>query len=270
MTVYAGHDLRARLRGRSAVVIDGPVLGEGDPGPALARLLPDLETASRRMRARSLTLVPPTGAGWADQPEARALLDSRGYRCDEWMTAVVDLARTPDELFGAFRRSARKAVRRAEELGVRIVRCADIEEYASRFRPAYREGRRAMGLGLPPEKDVAAMADLIGTTYHFFLAVDGSDGRTLATLGTYRFCGMATEVASVQTNEGRVRGYPAQDLLHWEAMRFHCSLGDQAFDLAGYNPAPTSEKEAGIARFKQKWGGTPVSTPRFHLRLPRR
>ena len=46
-------------------------------------------------------------------------------------------------------------------------------------------------------------------------------------------------------------------------MLFHKRAGDRYFNLAGYSPAPANEKEAGIRRFKEKWGGDERSVPTF-------
>ncbi len=68
---------------------------------------------------------------------------------------------------------------------------------------------------------------------------------------------------SVVTEFGRTSKQPAQDLLHWEDFSNHKAAGDTTFNLAGFNPAPTDAKEAGIRRFKEKWGGRIVEVPQF-------
>jgi hypothetical protein len=99
--------------------------------------------------------------------------------------------------------------------------------------------------------------------YTWFVALDES-GDPVGTLGTYRHAGVATEVMSA-----RDPGFalPSQDLLHWEVIRHHRDAGDQLFDLAGFAPEPADPKEAGIRRFKEKWGGRVVPAPRYDLAL---
>ena len=66
---------------------------------------------------------------------------------------------------------------------------------------------------------------------------------------------------------------PVQDLLHWHAFITHRELGDRVFDLAGFAPAPSTEKEKGIRAFKEKWQGRTVMIPRYErhdLSLPMR
>jgi lipid II:glycine glycyltransferase (peptidoglycan interpeptide bridge formation enzyme) len=95
--------------------------------------------------------------------------------------------------------------------------------------------------------------------------VEDSGGNVHAVLGTYCYQGIVTEIMSGRTNFGKSSNVPAQDLLHWEAMLYHKRSGDRYFNLAGYSPNPANEKEAGIRRFKEKWGGREISVPSYTL-----
>jgi lipid II:glycine glycyltransferase (peptidoglycan interpeptide bridge formation enzyme) len=98
--------------------------------------------------------------------------------------------------------------------------------------------------------------------YAYWVACD-AEGAVLATLGTYRYGDLLTEIMSARTPAGVAAGLPAQDMLHWEVMRDHRGSGGRWFDLAGYAEAPGTPKEEGIRRFKRKWAGREVSTPTF-------
>jgi hypothetical protein len=262
VTVPAGRrSPRARLFGVTATVIDGPVL-IGDAHAGLAELLPVLEARCSAAGVGALTLLPPPRADWVDARSVE-LLAARGYEDDRWATVLIPITGDDEELLAAMDRSARKAIRRATSAGMTVERCETVDEYRTAFRPAYEAARRAEGLGGLPPGDVDAMAARIDVDYQFFLARDAADGAVLGTLGTYRCNGLATEITSALTTDARARSLPAQDLLHWEALRFHRALGDSAFDMAGFNPDAASDKERGIARFKQKFGGTTVELHRF-------
>jgi lipid II:glycine glycyltransferase (peptidoglycan interpeptide bridge formation enzyme) len=102
--------------------------------------------------------------------------------------------------------------------------------------------------------------------YRFFIAAD--ELNVLGTLGTYRWNGVVTEFMSERTMPARERKLPVQDLLHLHAFRTHRALGDQWFDLAGFNPDPASVKEVGIRRFKEKWQGETIEVPRLEKGVP--
>jgi hypothetical protein len=111
------------------------------------------------------------------------------------------------------------------------------------------------------------MYDLDQQGAYSWLVAVGPEGTSLGTLGTYRHAGVATEVMS--SRDPGVAS-PAQDLLHWEAMRRHRDAGDEVFDLAGMSPDPATGKEEGIRRFKEKWGGAVVPAPQYELWLQSR
>ena len=106
-----------------------------------------------------------------------------------------------------------------------------------------------------------------GRHYRFFVAQD-ANGRVLATLGSYRFNRLATEIMSHRTDASFEENLPAQDLLHWHMFKAHKSAGDRWFNLAGYSPDPGNHKEAGIRRFKKKWGGREVSVSKYYKYIP--
>jgi len=47
----------------------------------------------------------------------------------------------------------------------------------------------------------------------------------------------------------------SQDLLKWKIIEWGISHNFKYYDLTGVNPNSTTEKEAGIFRYKKKWGG---------------
>ena len=47
----------------------------------------------------------------------------------------------------------------------------------------------------------------------------------------------------------------SQDLIKWKIIEWGIENKMMYYDLAGYNPNPQDQKEAGIKRYKQKWGG---------------
>lgn len=274
--VWLRNAMAGRLSG-TLECFEGPVLPVADPAPLLASLLEQLDTLAARLEVRSIRFsgLPPM-SGLAD---ANCLADVFGrfnYRQRPWQTTLVDLTTTEDELLRNFRQAARKGIRKCFEAGLSVIQCATHEDYVMDFRKPYYAGLAAEGKAVPSEfRDLEQWQIDCGRHYRFLVAKDNA-GEVHATLGTYAFNGVATEIMSGRTPVGRAHNLPAQDLLHWEAFRIHKAAGDRWFNLAGYNPAPQDEKEAGIRRFKEKWSGREIAVPQFfrvtespHVRVAR-
>jgi lipid II:glycine glycyltransferase (peptidoglycan interpeptide bridge formation enzyme) len=84
----------------------------------------------------------------------------------------------------------------------------------------------------------------------------------------YMFNGVATEIASALSPQAFTQKIPAQDILHWEMLLEAKKAGCHTFDMAGVNPNSSNPKEAGIRRFKEKWGGRYVEYQTFEKQLP--
>lgn len=245
----AGGDLRC---------LHGPVLTHPRDLDGIADFALASEALAREQRCASVQFVGRPAVSNVDPADLVTRLSPLGYAATSWLTAVVDLRKSDEELLGAADRAVGKALRRCARERVSIRLCDDVESYESVFLAAFAAARP----DYDPERGRRAFALDEGRHYRHYVAVDGH-GAVLATLGTYRFGGVATEIMSVRTEAGRERGAPAQDLLHWHVMREHRDLGDAWFDLAGYAASPATPAEAGIKRFKQKWGGTEVVAPVF-------
>jgi hypothetical protein len=241
--------------------LHGPVLVGGTDG--LPALLDAVESAGRDVGARAVIFV---GRPPRSEVPARLLaaaFGERGYVETPWRTAVVDLARDDDALLASFDRAVPKAIRRCRAGGVEVLVC-DGATFETRFLPAFASATPGYDLA----RDRIAF-ELDGGRHHTYRIAVDADDVVLATLGTYRYGGIASEVMSSRTAAGVASRLPAQDLLHWEAMREHRDRGDRWFDLAGFAAAPSSEKEEGIKRFKLKWNGEEVDSPVFSLTLER-
>jgi hypothetical protein len=259
--------LRNAIAGRYGGALEcfeGPVLPRSNPESLLSNLLRQVDILASTLGIRSIRFsgLPPM-SGLADANSVADVFRSFNYRQVPWQTAVVDLSATEVELLGTFRQAARKGIRKCIESGLSVTQCVTHEEYVRDFREPYYAALAAEGKSIPLEfHDLAQWEIDGGRHYRFLVAKDGA-GQIHATLGTYTFNGVATEIMSGRTLVGKVHNLPAQDLLHWEAFKIHRAAGDRWFNLAGYNPVPRNEKEGGIRRFKQKWNGLEISAPQF-------
>ena len=244
---------------------DGPVVPGGDER-LLAKVLDGVGEAIVQTRARIVRFTGfPPASGWAAERQLAEVFDRYGYGVRWWATALVDLTADSDELQARLHRSARKALRRADSLGVTVRRCANREEFDTLFVRPYAVW--SGGGGAFTERAFATWDNDCHRRYAFFVGLVG--GRPAATLGTYRHAGVATEVMSARDPDSDP-AIPVQDRLHWEVMTDHRSAGDARFDLAGFSPAPATAKEEGIARFKRKWGGEEIAVGMFERARPRR
>jgi hypothetical protein len=260
------HRGRTWLMGRGRGLLEcigGPLLGGADPAATLADLLEQFDRLARRLGVGYLrfTTVPP--ADWVTNPAIAEVFARFNYRLEPWLTSIVDLSPSESDLHRAIRQSARKGIRRCREAGLSVVPCRTLDDYLRDFCTPYHDAVAADG-HWRPEAAREAQRWLIdgGRHYRFFVVKDGG-GAVHATLGTMSYNGMATEILSARTPAGRQANLPAQDLLHWEVMLAHRKAGDRYFNLAGYRATPRDDKEAGIRRFKEKWGGREVAFPEF-------
>lgn len=185
-----------------------------------------------------------------------------GFSCQEWQTILINLEEDEEQLFKNFAHAARKSIRKAIDHKVQVIHCATFEQYYTQYLTPYMavQGKSVI------DRDTHAKSwDLDKEqVYNYWIARD-QDSNVLGFLGSYRYGGVATEIMSALTPHAFAQKIPAQDILHHEVIKFHKSLGDKYFDLAGFNPNPISAKEINIRRFKEKWGGEVYHIPSYTL-----
>jgi hypothetical protein len=253
-------------RGRGTLeCFEGPVLPSANPVAALVDLLGQLDALAAELRVSVIRFAgPPPRAAWAGSPAVAKVFRDFGYLEIPWLTALVDLSQAEDALRAGLHHAARKGIRKCAEAGLGVTQCKSHDDYVRDFRTPYYAGLAAEGKRVPTRfRGHRSWWEIDGGTHYRFLAAKDASGAVHATLGTFSFNGMATEIMAGRSPEGRAANLPAQDLLHWEAFRIHKAAGDRWFNLAGFNPEPKNAKEAGIRRFKEKWGGREAAVPQF-------
>lgn len=253
------------MRGKGDLAcVEGPVLAADDKPQALADLLVQVDALAARLGVRHIQFLgKPAMADWGDDAAVAAAFRRFGYREKPWLTSVVDLTASEERLFAGFRHAARKGVRKCIEAGLRVDVVHDAGAFRRDFYDPYVASLVTRAGTLPAASTSAAWWESDTRRYYRFLVAKDSSDTVHATLGTYAFNGVATEIMSGRTLAGRTANLPAQDLLHWEAFRIHKAAGDKWFNLAGYSADPRDAKEAGIRRFKEKWGGREIAVPQF-------
>ncbi len=264
--------IRSHVAGNASGTLEcfeGPVLPDGDVKDALADVLSQVDVLAKRLSVNYVRFAgAPVLAPWAGSEDASRVFQEFGYRETPWLTSVVDLAPDEDALRRSLKQAARKGIRKSQDAGLNVRLCESREDFIGVFCKAYNEDIDGAGASSDTLRDEAFWRANRSGSYRFFV-VEDSGGNVHAVLGTYNYNGLVTEITSGRTAFGKSSNLPAQDLLHWEAMLHHKRIGDRYFNLAGYSPNPVSEKEAGIRRFKEKWGGREISVPAFvRLREP--
>ena len=196
---------------------------------------------------------------WANSSELQKLFKKHGFTAQKWGTALVDLTPDDDALFMSIAHASRKCIKKCQRQDVHIETMKTYEEFQNDFMPNYNAMENAHGR--PSANCTLSPPDDWGEYYTYFIAKSGDD--VLGALAMFMFNGVATEIQSTMSPMAYEKKLPVQDLLHWELMLEAKRLGCHTFDLAGFNPNPTDKKEAGIARFKGKWGGQAIEYTLF-------
>lgn len=258
--------LRSRVGGSASGTLEcfeGPVLPEGNVQNVLADVLSQVNALAKRLGVNHIRFAgAPVLAPWAGSEDASRIFQEFGYRETPWLTSVVDLAPDEDTLRRNLKQAARKGIRKSQEAGLSVKLCESQDEFFGTFCKAYYEDANGGDQSSIASRNRAFWQADSGRSYRFFV-VEDPGGNFHAALGTYSYNGVATEILSGRTAFGKASNLPAQDLLHWEAMLSHKREGDRHFNLAGYSPDPINEKEVGIRRFKEKWGGREIAVPAF-------
>lgn len=243
----------------------GPVLSGPDKPRMLALIIEQTDRLAAQTGAQGVRFHgPPAGSEWADDQTVLDVFCAYKYEHSPFLTSLVDLTAAENEIFASCKRAARKGIRKCEESGVQIFQCQSRAAFLEDFCTPYYDD---VDTSPDPSRNLATWDIDGGSHYRFFVAKD-AQGRVLATLGSYSFNGLATEVMSHRTQASFDENLPAQDLLHWHVFKAHKAAGDQLFNLAGYSSNPETEKAAGIRRFKEKWGGREVPVPMFTRDIP--
>ncbi len=252
-----GHDNKSR----SITSFGGPVISgnvsEEDFANFIKELLKKLRNENiDQVNFRALFPL----RNWSESYEDK--LTNFEFQHHLWKTFIIDLKPSEDELFKALHHAARKGIKKAQQVGVYIYRCESFEDYYTQFLVPYLNSTNR---SIKERKFYQEGWDLDKSKFYSCWVAKNQEDQLLGFLGSYRHDGVATEIMSALTPLAWEQKIPVQDLLHWEIIKYHKNCGDLYFDLAGFNPHPTSDKEKNIKRFKEKWGGVEYDTSSYTL-----
>jgi len=171
----------------------------------------------------------------------------------QWSTFLIDLSKSKSELYSNLQKhSAQKNIERALDRNVIVEEITDKtwSEYSD-LLGKFRISRDRENVNTEEGKDFWDILKKDGFTG--FLAK--KDGIPIGGLTFSYFNGYLNEWGVARTEKDTNEKLYAQDLIKWKIIEWGLSRKMRYFDLSGFNPEPKSEKEKGIFRFKQKWGG---------------
>jgi predicted N-acyltransferase len=159
-------------------------------------------------------------------------LDGLGFDADLTLTYEVDLAGEEDEIFGRMSSACRRAIRRAEKVGVTVEAATGVEfadEYFDQLREVFAKQSLVPTYGV--ERVRALIRHLEPTGRLLLVRARAADGRPIASgifpafNGTAYFWGGASRRADqvMRPNEA----------VFWYAMRHWRAQGMTAIDLGG-------------------------------------
>lgn len=234
---------------------DGPVIIHTEQTEELIQhILAAASSLAESTSATSTTITFSHTSNLSSSLTVKNQFSTHKYSAKEWGTLLVDIAPPIDTVFMNISHAARKCIKKCWRLGITIDRIESYKDFHTTFMPNYNAIEKSCGR--TPAYCTLPSSDDWNKYYRFFLARSGNT--VLGGLGMFFFNNVATEVQSTMSLEAFEQKIPVQDLLHWELILEAKRLGCHTLDLAGFNTNPTSEKEAGIARFKNKWSGKTV------------
>jgi len=169
------------------------------------------------------------------------------FKVQEWATFLIDLSKNTQELLNNMNKhSARKNIERSEKRGVYVKELTKDNLYL------YQEIRKENN---PVTLEIleSRWDSLKNIGWTGFLAF--KDEIPIGGLMISYFNKFLNEWGIARTKKDTQEKFYSQDLLKWKIIEWGINKNFRYFDLTGVNPEPLDEKELGIFRYKEKWGG---------------
>ena len=194
---------------------------------------------------------------FVDATKMDEIYNEFGYSSQKRATIALNLDEDLESLWKNLSREARQKVNKGRKQDIRIVE-ADTQERLQQYYQVRVETARRNGVR-PPTFDsvLAGEAEYgkAGMTRIFLAEYNGviASGQRLAFFnGNIQLGGVS------YSDYARAHNLHANDLMQWHVIEWCHTRQYRRIDWAGYKPEPASAKEAGINRFKAKWGGAVI------------
>jgi lipid II:glycine glycyltransferase (peptidoglycan interpeptide bridge formation enzyme) len=173
---------------------------------------------------------------------------TKPFDISQWGTFLIDLSIEKNSLWENLEKhSAKKNIERALKKGVIV------KEITKNELPYYQQIRQeTKPVSLNVLEQRWDFLHDIGWTGFLAFYNDKPVGGIMISY----FNGFVNEWGIARTEEDTSRKLYAQDLLKWNIIKWGNKKKYSFYDLTGVNPNPINDKEKGIFRYKQKWGGS--------------
>jgi hypothetical protein len=180
-------------------------------------------------------------------------LEISGCKKEKWGTFLVDLTLDKQELWQLLeKKAARKNIERAKERGVTVKAMEDSDIPA--YYDLLKETREMLDVGSYNYDDIHDLWHILKDVgFTGFIAYQ--DGKPLSALLISTFNKYINEWGVARSLYDAENHLYSQDMIKWAIIEWGHDNRCSYYDLTGVNPSPTDEKEKGIFRYKQKWGG---------------
>lgn len=171
----------------------------------------------------------------------------------KWSTFLIDLQKPKKELYDNLsKHSARKNIERAINRGVTIEELTDKswDDYVS-LLGEFRVSQNRNNVNLDESHDFWKSLKKVG--FSGFLA--RINDIPIGGLTFSFFNNHINEWGVARSKKDFQDKLYSQDLIKWKIIEWGIENKMKLYDLSGVNPNPISEKEKGILRYKEKWGG---------------
>ena len=171
----------------------------------------------------------------------------KGYAITPFYTSVINLEKDQDELWRGIQPQTRNKIRKAEKLGVQIVK--EGRSYLPAYYEMVRETLGSQGLRVLPKMFYERVMDILEPQAMAKLFIATHNGKAIAgaIFLFYKDTAYYWHGASFREYSFACPNV----LIQWELIRYSKRIGYRKYDLLSIEP----ERLPGIARFKMNFGG---------------
>jgi len=190
----------------------------------------------------------------SEHPLAGGILSFLGapFKIQNWGTFVINLKLDRQILWDNLdKHSARKNIERSKkrDIFIREMSSSDLPDYHKMLKPT--KLKTNLDLHLSSIENIWNYLTPIGLTG--FMAF--KDEEPVGAILVSSFNNNINELGVARTEKDTNEKLYSQDYLKWKIIKWGIQHKYNFYDLSGANPHSTNEKEKGIFRYKQKWGG---------------
>lgn len=186
--------------------------------------------------------------------KAEKILPDFRFKPRELATIFLDFKKSNDELWNGLKNSARKAIKKSDNLDLAILPMR--REDMGAYYKLLSESRKRSGIELPPIYPGEIMWDELGQDRQFLQALSvNKESKLLGAIGMLSFNRIIFETGPAQSDYAFENKIYVNDILKWELIEKGKDMNARLYDLCGIFLYPKNDKEESLNRFKEKWGG---------------